>query len=131
MKTMAAGKFKAQCLAVIDEVHNSRQEVVITKHGKPMAKLAPLRRSADGIFGAMRSLGKIRGDLIGPIFSPKEWDTEVFRIGEAVSAGDSPRHTRCHLAVAGARPSFGLSEEIRSPMQSRRGCSGYFQREPV
>lgn len=78
MKTMAAGKFKAQCLAVIDEVHDSRQEVVITKHGKPMAKLIPIRKTADDIFGAMRGLGKITGDLIEPIFPPEEWDVEVF-----------------------------------------------------
>ena len=41
MKTMAAGSFKAQCLAVMDEVQAKRETVVITKHGKPVVKLIP------------------------------------------------------------------------------------------
>ena len=39
MKTMAAGSFKAKCLAVMDEVQAKRETVVITKRGKPVAKL--------------------------------------------------------------------------------------------
>lgn len=78
MKTMAAGKFKAQCLAVIDDVHDLKEEVVITKHGKPMAKLVPLKKNRDGIFGAMRGLGTIRGDLVEPITPPEDWDESVF-----------------------------------------------------
>lgn len=78
MKTMAAGKFKALCLSVIDEVHDLREEVVITKHGKPMARLIPVKKNLDSIFGAMRGLGKITGDLVEPITSPVDWDEEVF-----------------------------------------------------
>jgi len=39
---MAAGKFKAQCLAVMDEVQRKRVPVLVTKNGKPVAKLVPL-----------------------------------------------------------------------------------------
>ena len=39
---MPAGQFKTHCLSVIDEVYNRGEEVVITKHGKPMARLIPL-----------------------------------------------------------------------------------------
>jgi len=39
MKRMAAGKFKAECLAVMDEVSQTGEAVLITKHGKPVAKL--------------------------------------------------------------------------------------------
>ena len=78
MKTMAAGKFKAQCLSVIDDVHDLKEEVIITKHGKPMAKLMPIKKKPDNIFGAMRGLGKITGDLIEPITPPEDWDSEVF-----------------------------------------------------
>ena len=42
MKTMPAGQFKAQCLSVMDEVKERRAEVIITKRGKPVAKLVPL-----------------------------------------------------------------------------------------
>jgi prevent-host-death family protein len=78
MKTMAAGKFKAQCLSVIDDVHDLKEEVIITKHGKPMAKLIPIKKGTDNIFGAMRGLGKITGDLVEPITPSEDWDAEVF-----------------------------------------------------
>src|SRR5208283_282357 len=41
MKQIAAGEFKAQCLAIMDRVSKSGEPVVITKHGKPMVKLDP------------------------------------------------------------------------------------------
>lgn len=75
MKTMPAGKFKAQCLAVIDDVHDSKQSVVITKHGKPMAKLVPLRDRPDEIFGFLRGKGKVTGDIIEPI-DAEPWNVE-------------------------------------------------------
>jgi prevent-host-death family protein len=75
---MAAGKFKAQCLSVIDDVHDLKEEVVITKHGKPMAKLIPIKRGSAGIFGAMRGLGRITGDLVEPITLPEDWDQDLF-----------------------------------------------------
>ena len=40
-KTMPAGRFKARCLSVLDEVRDSRCPVLITKHGKPVARLVP------------------------------------------------------------------------------------------
>ena len=78
MKTMAAGKFKAQCLSVIDEVYEFKEEVVITKHGKPMARLVPMKKAADSIFGAMQGQIEILGDLVEPITEPDEWDDEIF-----------------------------------------------------
>ena len=41
MKKMAAGEFKVHCLAVMDEVQSRREAVLITKRGKPVAKLVP------------------------------------------------------------------------------------------
>ena len=51
MRKMAAGVFKANCLAVMDEVQAKRETVVITKHGKPVAKLVPINMDKDEIFG--------------------------------------------------------------------------------
>ena len=76
MKEIAAGKFKTHCLAVIDEVHAKHETIVITKHGKPMAKLVPILQEKDPIFGFMRGRGKIVGDIIEPIFPPEEWNAE-------------------------------------------------------
>jgi prevent-host-death family protein len=41
MKTMPADLFKVHCLKVMDEVASKREPVVITKRGKPFAKLVP------------------------------------------------------------------------------------------
>ena len=41
MRTIPAGEFKVRCLRVMDEVRKSRTPVVITKNGRPLAKLVP------------------------------------------------------------------------------------------
>jgi prevent-host-death family protein len=73
MKTMAAGAFKANCLAVMDEVQAKRETVVITKHGKPVAKLVPVELQVDDIFGFLRGKGAITGDVVSPALTPEEW----------------------------------------------------------
>ena len=72
---MPAGKFKVHCLAVMNEVQAKRQAVVITKRGKPVAKLVPVEPEKDDIFGFMKGKGKIEinGDIVSPAFSPEEW----------------------------------------------------------
>ena len=72
-RTMPAGKFKAQCLAVMDEVQKKRQAVVITKRGKPVAKLVPVDNAGDEIFGFFQGKGKITGDVVSPALSLAEW----------------------------------------------------------
>jgi len=78
MKTIPAGASKTLSLSVIDEVHNRREEVVITKHGKPIARLIPMNESPESIFGFMRGQGVITGDLVEPITDPEDWDTDIF-----------------------------------------------------
>jgi len=73
MKTMAAGAFKVHCLKVMDEVQSKRQAVLITKRGKPVAKLVPVEKEKDDIFGFYRGKIKINGDIVSPAFSPEEW----------------------------------------------------------
>ena len=72
-RTMAAGKFKAQCLAVMDDVKEKRQTVVITKRGKPVAKLVPIDEDKDEFFGRWKGKVKIHGDIVGPVVTPEEW----------------------------------------------------------
>jgi prevent-host-death family protein len=72
-KTMAAGEFKAKCLKVMDQVQARRETVIITKRGKPVAKLIPLEEGQDPIFGFLKGKGKITGDIVGPILSLEEW----------------------------------------------------------
>jgi prevent-host-death family protein len=73
MRTIPAGKFKAQCLAIMDEVRAKRQAVVITKRGKPVAKLVPVEEKKDEIFGFLKGKGKVVGDVVSPAMTPEEW----------------------------------------------------------
>jgi prevent-host-death family protein len=63
MQKMAAAQFKAQCLAVMDQVSQSGRAVVITKHGKPVVKLVPANEGEDEIFGALAGIARITGDI--------------------------------------------------------------------
>ena len=63
MQKIAAAQFKAQCLAVMDQVSQSGRPVVITKHGKPVVKLVPANEGEDEIFGALASIARITGDV--------------------------------------------------------------------
>jgi prevent-host-death family protein len=73
MKTMAAGSFKAKCLAVMDEVQAKHETVVITKRGKPVAKLVPVNAEKDEIYNFMAGKGAITGDVVSPAISAEEW----------------------------------------------------------
>jgi prevent-host-death family protein len=72
-KTIPAGTFKARCLAIMDEVAAKRQAVVITKRGKPVAKLVPVEKGKDDIFGFLKGKVAVHGDIVGPILTPEEW----------------------------------------------------------
>jgi prevent-host-death family protein len=73
MKTIGAGSFKAHCLAVMDEVQAKRETVVITKHGRPVAKLVPADKDADDIYGFLAGKGAIVGEVVLPALSRGEW----------------------------------------------------------
>ena len=75
MKTMPAGKFKAQCLSVMDEVNLTREPVVITKRGRPVAKLVPAEKSrTEDVFGCLRGIIEIVGDIESPVEPPEAWE---------------------------------------------------------
>jgi prevent-host-death family protein len=73
MKKMAAGVFKTNCLAVMDEVQARHETVVITKHGKPVAKLVPVNTDTDEIYDFLAGKGVVNGDIVSPAVSPDEW----------------------------------------------------------
>ncbi len=66
MRKIAAGVFKTHCLAIMDEVQAKRETVVITKRGKPVAKLVPADTEKDGIYGYLKGKVRIVGDIISP-----------------------------------------------------------------
>jgi antitoxin (DNA-binding transcriptional repressor) of toxin-antitoxin stability system len=73
MKKMAAGAFKVHCLAVMDEVQSKREAVLITKRGKPVAKLVPVGNEKDEIYGFLKGKVSILGDVVSPALTPEEW----------------------------------------------------------
>lgn len=74
MKTLAAGKFKTNCLAIMDEVKAKREPVLITKRGKPVAMLTPVEETKDPIFGFYKDKITITGDIVSPIVPLEDWD---------------------------------------------------------
>jgi len=68
---MAAAKFKEQCLAVLDSV--DADGIVITKHGKPVAKLVPIETESAALIGKLRGRIRIKGDITSTGLS---WDAQ-------------------------------------------------------
>ncbi len=73
MKTMPAGEFKARCLRVMEEVRAKREPVLITKKGRPVAKLVPADAPADEVFGCLAGALEIVGDIESPVVPPEAW----------------------------------------------------------
>jgi prevent-host-death family protein len=70
-----AGQFKARCLQLMDEVEERGVEFVITKYGRPVAKLVPVVEKPQIGFGSMKGTVKILGDIISPI-EDLEWGSD-------------------------------------------------------
>ena len=82
-KTIPAGAFKQGCLRILDEVAETHREVVITKRGKPVAKLVPVKQERER---EAEILTKLRGksrmlvnekEFIRPLTAEAGWDLEA------------------------------------------------------
>ena len=71
MKQISAAKFKESCLALLDEV--DAEGIVITKHGKPVAKLIPFSTETAGLIGALAGKLRIKGNILN---TGATWDAE-------------------------------------------------------
>ncbi len=64
---MPAGQFKMKCLKLMDQVQQTHETIVITKFGKPVAKLVPAEEeSQKPLFGFLRDSVVIKGDIVAP-----------------------------------------------------------------
>lgn len=71
VKSISTAAFKSRCLAVIDNVVKTRQPVVVTKSGRPVAKVIPTEsRKSRKLLGSV----KIHGDIVGPVLG--DWNIE-------------------------------------------------------
>lgn len=64
---ISAALFKAECLKLMDQVEKTRQPIIITKHGRPVAQLAPVAASPRSLFGYMKHTVKTEGDIVAPV----------------------------------------------------------------
>jgi len=73
MKKMSATEFRARCFAPIRDVEATRETVIITKNGRPVAKLVPVRKPSDSLFGCLSGIVRIAGDIEAPVVSLEAW----------------------------------------------------------
>ena len=66
-EAIGATEFKARCLELMDRVAATGNPVVITKRGRPIARLVPVQQRPRSIVGALKGQARIRGDIVSPI----------------------------------------------------------------
>ncbi len=72
MKTIGAAKFKEQCLALLDRL--DVEGLVVTKHGKPVARVIPYDQQCADLIGSLREKIKVRGDILT---TGARWDADA------------------------------------------------------
>jgi prevent-host-death family protein len=72
MKQIGAAKFKEQCLSILDNL--SPDGLIITKHGKPVARVIPYPQNQKALIGALKSKIAIHGDIIS---TGEVWDADA------------------------------------------------------
>lgn len=65
--SIQAGKFKAKCLQLMDEVNKKHISIIITKHGVPIAMLTPITDTPADFFGCLKNKITIQHDILDPI----------------------------------------------------------------
>ena len=69
-KNVPAGRFKAECLAMLDRVAEAHEVYIVTKHGRPVAQVAPIEETRSSLRGSVT----IVGDIVSPVLD--DWDVE-------------------------------------------------------
>lgn len=75
MKSISASRFKARCLRIMDEVKARREPLLITKKGKPVARLMPVEDPVRNVFGCLTGELEITGDIMEPVVAEPEWES--------------------------------------------------------
>lgn len=71
VKTMGAAMFKAKCLKILDDL--GPEGIIITKHGKPVAKVTPILNNNADLIGCLKGRIKIKGNIFN---TGIKWDAE-------------------------------------------------------
>lgn len=76
MKDVAISEFKAKCLALLEQVNNTKTPIRITRFGKPIAEVvppSPMQESKDWL-GSLRDSTDIVGDIVSPVVEESDWE---------------------------------------------------------
>jgi len=73
MKIIPAGQFRARCLRVMEDVRATRETVVVTKKGKPVAKMVPADAKPQDMFGCLAGIFEIVGDTESAVSKLGDW----------------------------------------------------------
>jgi len=75
--TITAALFKQKCLRLMNQVKRTHRDIVITKHGRPVARLAPASpNQRPRLLGYMRGQIQTKGDIVSPIRARWTYDAE-------------------------------------------------------
>lgn len=75
---VTSAEFRSKCFKILDSIQHNHIEVVITKRGKPVAKLTHIDsdNSKDPLLGALAGVGRTMGDLTQPVANSDDWETD-------------------------------------------------------
>jgi len=74
MREIPLKQFRTRCLAILDNVQKTKEVVLITKGGRPVAKLVPAEEVPREFLGRLEGIVKIFGDIESPIERADSWD---------------------------------------------------------
>ena len=74
MRTLAVSAFKAQCIAILREAQRSGEPLLVTRRGRPLARIEPISEEAsERRLGQFRGRMQIRGDIVNSS-SEEDWE---------------------------------------------------------
>ena len=76
MEEIAISKFKAKCLALLEQVRKTKKPIRVTRFGKPVADVVPPTPAAESAdwLGSMADTMEITGDIVSPVIEEAEWE---------------------------------------------------------
>jgi prevent-host-death family protein len=75
---VSAAEFRKNLFQILGQVAETHKEVIITKRGKPVAKLVSFDEGEkkDPLLGALAGLGRTVGDLTEPVVDDDAWELD-------------------------------------------------------
>ena len=73
-----AAEFRSKCFKILDQVNPTHREIVITKRGRPIAKIVHIDQAnrKEPLIGALAGTGRTLEDLTQPVSDPKDWEID-------------------------------------------------------